>query len=245
MPRCGAASRRTPAVIPGAPVKRTRMLIVCLHGRCGAGGGVLISRALPCHPLPGASIPGAERDPVPCRLPLRRERSRVRATPRSRPHHARVRCRRGRRTRPLSASPASCGRASPSGPRPRTPRDGPPHRDRCASKIPPSPLAATDMFPLIRKARPPNIFCSVRPASPASPHGERMRLASSTSYATAHYRARRGARVWRYQIRKRPTSLERAIRCASSPEIGDARALPLSHNETRSRRDRPPTGSLA
>ena len=44
---------------------------------------------------------------------------------------------------------------------------------------PPWPLAATAMFPATRNARPPNIFCSVRPGSPATRF--RTRLAESSS----------------------------------------------------------------
>src|SRR5258708_3026329 len=45
---------------------------------------------------------------------------------------------------------------------------------------PPSPLAAIAMLPPMRNARPPNIFCSVSPASPAT--RSRMRVASASSY---------------------------------------------------------------
>src|SRR5204862_315344 len=47
------------------------------------------------------------------------------------------------------------------------------------TRIPPWPLAAIAMLPPIKNARPPNIFCSVRPAR--SPSKVRMRAASSSS----------------------------------------------------------------
>src|SRR3954447_8833624 len=47
---------------------------------------------------------------------------------------------------------------------------------------PPWPLAATDMLPPTRKARPPNIFFSETSGAPAI--NSRMRLARSSSYAT-------------------------------------------------------------
>jgi hypothetical protein len=50
------------------------------------------------------------------------------------------------------------------------------------TNTPPWPLAATAMLPRMRKASPPNIFFSVRSASPRS--SSRMRSASSSSYAT-------------------------------------------------------------
>src|SRR5512132_1591544 len=50
---------------------------------------------------------------------------------------------------------------------------------------PPWPLAAIAMFPPIKKASPPNIFCSVRSGSAAI--RSRMRPASFSSYATTEF----------------------------------------------------------
>ena len=69
-----------------------------------------------------------------------------------------------------SCAPGSCSSASVSSGSQR-------------SISPPCPLAATARWPPIRKARPPNIFISVRPCSPAT--STRIRSARSSSYAMA------------------------------------------------------------
>src|SRR5262249_38792518 len=59
------------------------------------------------------------------------------------------------------------------------------------------------MLPPIRNARPPNIFFSTRPVSPAT--SSRIRPASSSSYATTR------------SLRSSQTAIEGAIRVPSSP----------------------------